>query len=698
MKGKSMAARRVIKRRMLSILIALLLFFSMCISASAMQIFVKTMYGKEITLEVESGDSVDNIKAKIEEKEGIPVSHQRLIFAGQRLEDGRTLADYNIQKESKLHLVQYIPSVKKTMQLGISGISGYNDWIDSYDTIYFGNWTDSNVENDVTGEGQASSAPVKWLVLDTKTNMADATEDDGLFLLTESLYGADKYGADKYGADKNGGLQFDSSARKAWCKSFFDDVFSSAEQKAVLKTSKTDEKYDIDEIHFETSVDILKEDKVFFLSAEEVNNDMYGFINNTARIANYGDSEGAWWLRSSCDYPSMIDTDGFVKVTDVPDTYAAARPALNLDPEYILFTSAASEGKADEGVDEYLTEVSNYDGSEWKLTLFDDDHSGFSAKIKSFDKDKNIVEISYSGARTGENEYISAIIKDSDGEITYYGRLKSLFASEEQNKNDSISAGGQNYKSKNYKSTGTVKIDLSGKLDEGDTLYVFNEQFNGDNETDYASKFSDVTPTDETPTDEIENTVSRGSSKPKYSIVQKENTEEIGFADVSSENFFYDAVVWAVKKDIASGTDAAHFSPYDFCTRAQTITFIWRASGEPVVNYAMMPDDVSEDAYYADAVRWALSEGIAAGTSENKFSPDAICTRAQALTFIYRAFGEKMTGSNTFPDVDEDAYYNDAVTWAEKNEIAIGNCGLFLPDNTCRRSHVVTFLWRAIAK
>lgn len=169
------------------------------------------------------------------------------------------------------------------------------------------------------------------------------------------------------------------------------------------------------------------------------------------------------------------------------------------------------------------------------------------------------------------------------------------------------------------------------------------------------------------------------------------------FVDVKTGDYFYDAVQWAVGKGITNGTSAETFSPEDPCTRAQIVTFLWRAAGSPVVNYAMDLSDVAGDAYYAEAVRWALSEGITTGTSADQFSPDATCTREQAVTFLYRAAGSPaISGESAFEDVGADAYYARAVAWAAQNGVTNGiSQALFGTGSDCTRAQIVTFLYRA---
>ena len=169
------------------------------------------------------------------------------------------------------------------------------------------------------------------------------------------------------------------------------------------------------------------------------------------------------------------------------------------------------------------------------------------------------------------------------------------------------------------------------------------------------------------------------------------------FVDVKTGDYFYDAVLWAVGKGITNGTSAETFSPEDPCTRAQIVTFLWRAAGSPVVNYAMDLSDVAGDAYYAEAVRWALSEGVTTGTSADQFSPDATCTREQAVTFLWRAAGSPaVSGGSAFEDVGADAYYARAVAWAAQNGVTNGiSQALFGTGSDCTRAQIVTFLYRA---
>lgn len=168
------------------------------------------------------------------------------------------------------------------------------------------------------------------------------------------------------------------------------------------------------------------------------------------------------------------------------------------------------------------------------------------------------------------------------------------------------------------------------------------------------------------------------------------------FADVSAEEYYYEAVKWASENGVTGGIGENLFGANLPCTRAQIVTFLWRAAGAPEPKGMSGFVDVSADAYYAKAVAWAVEQGIVSGTSATTFSPDAVCTRAQSVAFLYRAFGEKVNKAAGFSDVSADAYYADAVAWAVENGVASGiGGGLFAPDQDCARGQIVAFLYRA---
>ena len=339
----------------------------------------------------------------------------------------------------------------KAIQLGTSGISGYDSTNNSYDYIYFGTWDNSTV---------------KWRVLDTKTNMPNAQEGDGFFLLSDALLGTGEFGGVEFDYTTPYTNDWRGSRAQDWCNGFYNRNLSTTEQKAVFATSKSDDPY-IDG-YFMGSENILNGDKVFFLSAEEVRKVAYGFIDDNARIANYGDSAGGWWLRSPHrDYNAagVVNASGGVRAEWVNDTNAA-RPAFNLKPDSVLLVSAAVGGK---GAADGIFKIPEYSGDEWKLTLLDDTRTFRVTETAAVGKPGGSVTLNFSGARTGQNEYISAIIKGESG-ATHYGRIMKPTAADTQ-----------------------LSFTLPYDLDSGNyKLYVFSEQCNGDYKTDYASRFQAV--------------------------------------------------------------------------------------------------------------------------------------------------------------------------------------------------------------
>ena len=175
-----------------------------------------------------------------------------------------------------------------------------------------------------------------------------------------------------------------------------------------------------------------------------------------------------------------------------------------------------------------------------------------------------------------------------------------------------------------------------------------------------------------------------------------EKTAADYFADVPANSYYADAVLWAAKNGITGGIGNGLFGPNQPCTRAQIVTFLWRAAGSPEPKSMSSFSDVSADSYYAKAVAWAVENGITTGTGDGKFSPDATCTRAQSVTFLFRAIGKLVDSKAEFSDVLTDSYYANAVAWAVENGVTNGiGDGLFGPDNSCTRAQIVTFLFRA---
>ena len=173
-------------------------------------------------------------------------------------------------------------------------------------------------------------------------------------------------------------------------------------------------------------------------------------------------------------------------------------------------------------------------------------------------------------------------------------------------------------------------------------------------------------------------------------------TKDNPFTDVSSGAYYYDAVLWAAENGVTDGVTATLFAPDAPCTRAQIVTFLWRAAGSPEPVGTSAFTDVPASAYYAKAVAWAVENGITTGTSETTFSPDAPCTRGQSMTFLYRARKGAANASTGFTDVPAGAYYAAPVAWAVENGVTNGTGETtFSPDVPCTRAEIVTFLYRA---
>ena len=378
----------------------------------------------------------------------------------------------------------------KAIQLGTGGITGYAA-TNSYDYIYFGDWT--------APDTYTTSGPIEWRVLDTKTNMDGAIEGDGLFLLSDVVFGTGTNGGvyfqQSYHYDDNlkyyKGNSHDGdhtncqimntwqgSDTQGWCSDFYSNNLTTLEQNAVLTTTKSDKEFSSSSggTPFAASENILSNDKVFFLSAEEVENDDYGFADKAARIASYGGEASGFWLRSPYISNSLragiVYTDGSVYFS-YANYGCSVRPAFNLNLNAVLFTSAAVGGKSSGAVGEdSLQAVSAYSGTEWKLTLLDTNRS-FSANVNGQTSVAapagDNVQITYSGAQTGDNEYVSVLLCDSSDNVLYYGNI------------------AQNSES------GTASFIIPADLEPGNyTLKVFSEQCNGDYKTDYASAFQNI--------------------------------------------------------------------------------------------------------------------------------------------------------------------------------------------------------------
>jgi hypothetical protein len=313
------------------------------------------------------------------------------------------------------------------------------------------------------------------------------------------------------------------------------------------------------------------------------------------------------------------------------------------------------------------------------------DFSAVEAAVNAVVRDKNITEQSEVDAMAKAIEdAIAALVKKPSSSGGFSSG--SFFPSYPVNTPDKTENGTVTVSTKNATSGSTVTITV--KPDDGfklDELTVIDKNGNELKLTDKGNgKYTFTMP----------------ASKVEVNAIFVKEVETSPFGDVSTSAYYYEAVKWAQKKGITGGIGNGLFGPNQPCTRAQIVTFLWRAAGSPVVNYAMNMSDVPEGSYYAEAVRWALSEGITTGTTENTFSPDSECTRAQAVAFLFRyAASEAVTLQELvsgFSDADSvPGYALPAMNWALAEEIVQGNGSKLMPNDSCTRAQIVTFLFRA---
>ena len=304
------------------------------------------------------------------------------------------------------------------------------------------------------------------------------------------------------------------------------------------------------------------------------------------------------------------------------------------------------------------------------------DFSGVEAAVKAVVRDKNITEQSeVDGMAKAIEDAINALVRKSSGgddsDPTYAIEVGKDI------RNGTVTAN-RRYAERGDTVTITVKPDDGFKLDD---LTVTDKNGKELKLTDKGNgKYTFTMP----------------ASKVEINATFAKEIETSPFSDVSTSAYYYEAVKWAQEKGITGGIGNGLFGPNQPCTRAQIVTFLWRAAGSPEPKAMSSFADVSTDAYYAKAVAWAVENGITTGTGDGKFSPDTTCTRAQSVTFLFRAIGKLVDSKAEFSDVLTDSYYANAVAWAVENGVTNGiGDGLFGPDNSCTRAQIVTFLFRA---
>ena len=330
------------------------------------------------------------------------------------------------------------------------GVAGLNDPVFSNGYYY---------PSDYIYFGLYQGSPLKWRVLDA--DKAFDKQTDGVFLLTDGLLETMRYNP------YNGSTAWEGSEAQAWCKAFAGSTsnFSAVEQGVMMGIAKTEGAYTLYDDPWGECI-LSAQNKMFFLSVQEYYDYVAAWASIVAHVSNH------FWLRTpntewTTNVGVVYPSDGNVGALQT-DFEHSARPAFNLDSSAVLFSSPASGGKPDGEI----SAIGDHSGNEWKLTLKDSSRDGFT--IENLHRAGNIITFYYSGAAAGANEYISALVVDSTGAYTHYGRLQPA-----------------------DEAAGTVVFTLP-ELPEGSTLYIFNEQCNGDYKTDYASHLVELTVPEDT--------------------------------------------------------------------------------------------------------------------------------------------------------------------------------------------------------
>jgi hypothetical protein len=422
------------------------------------------------------------------------------------------------------------------------------------------------------------------------------------------------------------------------------------------------------------------------------------------------------------------DTELSVVTNDTDDSWEWCKTTVKTDDSQTITIKLTEDGaviSGDNPDDQQIT-VSDLE-NEKEIESASDNERTIIDKSGNTKEDFSATTVSLSASTfnyNGQSQKPEVTVKDKDGNTLKEGTDYTI-----QWPEDTTSAGEKEIVISgigNYSGTQSVKYSIiksgqpSDKTDLSTTTVSLSAStftYNGESQkpevtvkdkdgntlkegTDYTIQW----PEDTTSAGEKEIVISgigdyTGTKSVKYTISNSDDTSstEVQFTDVHKGDWFYDAVYWAVAEGITEGTSETTFSPDMECTRAHIVTFLWRANGSPEVASTDKFSDVADDQYYSKAVAWAVQQGITVGTSDTTFSPDMPCTRAQAVTFLWRAKGSPdASASSKFNDVDSSQYYANAVDWAVKNNITAGTSDTtFSPNVACSRAQIVAFLYRA---
>ena len=418
-----------------------------------------------------------------------------------------------------------------------------------------------------------------------------------------------------------------------------------------------------------------------------------------AAALNNGDNSNGWSFVNGqvlcgaepADY-SAVETAMAAIPTDLTVYTDESVAALNTAVDGVVkgksFVSQANVDAMAQAIEDAIAAL-QYKGADY--TKVDEAIAKANALNKDNYKDFSAVEAA-----------VNAVVRDKN--ITEQSEVDAMAKAIE----DAIAALEQKPSSGGDDSDPTYAIEVDKDIQNGEVTVNRRYAERGDTVTitvkpDDGFKLDDLTVTDKngkelklTDKGNGKYTFTMPAGKVEINAAFVKEVETSPFSDVSTSAYYYEAVKWAQEKGITGGIGNGLFGPNQPCTRAQIVTFLWRAAGSPEPKAMSSFADVSTDAYYAKAVAWAVENGITTGTGDGKFSPDATCTRAQSVTFLFRAIGKLVDSKAEFSDVLTDSYYANAVAWAVENGVTNGiGDGLFGPDNSCTRAQIVTFLFRA---